>query len=164
MASEGQAVRFRDCLCPGSPHNGEDGADDGDIVVLREHLGFAAGAEALRKMGESGGDTRLVAELVGPVYVREGPIGWNLVDESGPVPLTKEALEGLAFFEAYPIAEKADDLYSLEIMRPLAPRTNGHSANGRIAASTRQTTRSSSSRRSPRKPSSSNASGKSVGR
>jgi porin len=57
MGTEGQAVRFRDCTCPGTPHDGRDGADDGDIVYLRPVLGFAAGAEALRMMGASDGDT-----------------------------------------------------------------------------------------------------------
>jgi hypothetical protein len=158
MASEGQNVRFRDCTCPGTPHDGRDGADDGDIVTMRDHLGFAAGAEALRRMGESGGEVKLIAELVGPVYIREGPLSWNVVDEAGPVTLTKALLDALPFHEGYSIAEKGDDLYSVEVISPLVPRMNGHSENGLTARSTRRRTRSSSSRRSPPKPSSPNAS------
>lgn len=164
MASEGQAVRFRDCTCPGSPHNGEDGADDGDIVVLREHLGFAAGAEAYRKMTETIEivDGKLeyaqekMSELVGPVYLREGPISWNLVDERGPIPLTKQALETLTFVEALPIVDRADDLYSMEVASPLVKRTAALSGTTPTGSRTPRKTRSSSPRPSPRGSSSRN--------
>ena len=158
MSSGGQAVRFRDCTCPGTPHNGRDGADDGDIVYLRDHLGFAAGAEALRRVIESGGDVALISELVGPVYVRKGPLSWNVVDERGPVPCTEDALSALPFHEAYEIVEKADLLYTMEVISPLVKRTNAPSVNGQTDRSTPRKTRSSASRRSPRSSSSPSAS------
>lgn len=145
MGGEGQAVRFRDCTCPGTPHR-----DDGDIVYLRDHLGFAAGAEALRKISESGGEVALISELVGPVYLREGPIGWNVVDERGPVACTKDALSALSFIEAYPIVEKADLLYTVEVISPLVNRTNARSDHGQTGQSTPRNTRSSGSPRSRR--------------
>jgi hypothetical protein len=161
MSSQGQAVRFRDCQCPGTPHNGIDGADDGDIVYLREHLGFAAGAEAYRKItdciwetkGDIGKAMELMAEVVGPVYLREGPLAWNVVDEDGPVPL---AAVDLPFHEALPIVDAASALYTTEVSSPLAKRMNGQSGNGRTAKSISRTTRSSSARRKPPKSSSRN--------
>jgi len=158
MGSEGQPVRFRSCSCPGTPHNGRDGADDGDIVYMRDHLGFAAGAEALRRVIESGGDISLISELVGPVYVRKGPLGWNVVDERGPVACTEEVLAALPFHEAYEIVERADLLYTMEVISPLAKRTNTPSGNGQTARSTPRSTHSSASPRSPRKRSSPNGS------
>ena len=158
MGTEGQAVRFRDCACPGTPH------DDGDIVILRAHLGFTAGAEAYRKITdciwETKGDVQkameLMAERVGPVYLREGPLSWNVLDEKGePVPL--DCTE-LPFPEALEIVEAASALYTTEISLPLAKRMNGPSGNGRTATSIPPRTRSSSSRRSPQKPSSRNGS------
>jgi len=158
MDTVGQTVRFRDCTCPGSPHDGRDGADDGDIVTLRPHLGFAAGAEALRKIIESDGDVNRVAELVGPVYIREGVIGWNVIDENGAAELDIDGiLDDYAL--AYPIAEAADDMYSEAVLRPLVARMNALSGNGRTAASTHPTRRSSKPRPSPRKSSSRNGSG-----
>ena len=168
MDTEGQRVRFRDCTCPGTPH------DEGDHVTMRPVLGFAAGAEALRLRGEAivvlaptgGGadgtaplvDSSRTSELVGPLYIREGPTGWNVEDEDGPVPYDPEVI--LANYTwAFPIATAGDDLYSEAILRPLVQRTNATSANGRTAngstgPSTRRTRRSSSIARSPRASSS----------
>lgn len=158
MAAEGLAVRFRDCTCPDTPHDGRDGADDGDIVVLRQHLGFAAGAEALRKTLETDGDVSLFAQLVGPVYVREGPISWNVVDEAGPVELdTASILDNYAW--AYPIVQAADDLYTDAVVNPLVQRMNGLSGNGSTPNSTHQRRRTSKPRPSRRGSSSRNGSG-----
>jgi hypothetical protein len=156
MDARGQTVRFRDCTCPGSPHDGRDGADDGDIVTLRPHLGFAAGAEALRKIIEADGDVNRVAELVGPVYIREGVIGWNVIAEDGGAAELDIAAILDDYALAYPIAEAADDLYSEVVLRPLVVRMNALSGNGRTAASTRPTRRSSKPRRSPPASSSQN--------
>jgi hypothetical protein len=157
MDGQGQPVKFRECTCPGTPHDGSDGADDGDIVYLRPALGFAAGAEALRKIIESEGDVNRIAELVGPVYIREGVTGWNVVDESGAIPLdTAAILDNYTW--AYPIAEKADDLYSQVVLAPLLARMSAPSGNGPIAMSTRQIRRSSTKARSQRASSSRNGS------
>lgn len=179
MGSEGQPVRFRDCTCPGTPHDGRDGADDGDIVYLRDHLGFVAGIEVARKMQDAvrsldlrglvltTGDlpeairnelNAAMFEYLGPVYLREGPLSWNVLDESGPVPMTKDALMDLPYSQGLPIANRADELYSDEVASPLVKRTNGLSGNGQTAKSTHRRTRSSSPRPSPSKPSSRNGS------
>lgn len=152
-------VRFRACTCPGTPHDGRDGADDGDIVTLRPHLGFAAGAEALRKIIESDGDVNRVAELVGPVYIREGVTGWNVIAEDGGAAALDIASILDDYALAYPIAEAADDAYSEAVLAPLVARMNALSGNGRTAASTRPIRRSSKPRRSPPKSSSRNGSG-----
>lgn len=153
----GQSIRFRDCACSGTPHDGRDGADDGDRVTLRPHLGFAAGAEALRKIIESDGDVNRVAELVGPVYIREGVIGWNVIAEDGGA--AELDIDGILddYALAYPIAEAADDLYSEAVLAPLVSRMNALSGNGRTAASTHPTRRSSKPRRS--RPASSSRNG-----
>ena len=150
------AVRFRDCMCPGTPHDGRDGADDGDYVYMRPVLGFAAGAEALRKMGESDGDVARIAELVGPTYIREGVVGWNLIaEDGGAAPLDIGSILD-NFGWAYPIADKADDLYSQAVLAPLLQRMNAPSGNGQTAKSTPRTPRSSGKARSRRGSSSQN--------
>lgn len=147
MGTEGQPVRFRSCTCPGTPHDGRDGADDGDIVVMRPFLDFAAGSEALRKIIESDGEVNRVAELVGPVYVREGPESWNVVDERGPVPLDTASIL-VNYSWSYPIAEKGDDLYSQAVLAPLLERTNGTSGSTPNGKSTSRTRRSPQARHS----------------
>ena len=170
---EGLDVRFRDCTCPDTPHDGRDGADDGDIVTMRPSLGFAAGAEALRLMMESivvisatgGGedgtepvlDTSRTTELVGPVYVRAGVESWNVVGDKGPLPFDAESILSV-YAWSYPIVEKADHLYSEGLVNPLALRMNARSAKRSNSGPTRQTCRSSKPRRSQPKSSSLNGS------
>ncbi len=102
-------VRFRDCACPGTPHDGLDGHDDGDIAVLRPFLDYAGGAEAsaafnravrTAELDDEGNvkDLPQFAELVGPVYLRRGIVSWNVLDEHGPVPVA-EAEPGPALNE-----------------------------------------------------------------
>ena len=168
MATE-RRVRFRDCSCPGTPHDGQDGADDGDYVTMRPALSFAAGAEALRMMAAAlvvvaptgGGpngkepivDNSRADEMVGPVYVRHGVESWNVVDEDGPVPVDTDAILS-DYSWSYPIAAAGDDLYSGAVLAPLLRRTNASSGSGPTAQSTRQPSRSSGKARSQRKPSS----------
>ncbi len=173
MDTEGQAVRFRDCACPGTPHDGLEGADDGDIVWLRPVLPWGPGAEALRLILESvvivantgGGpkgedpllDDSRVAETVGPIYVRHGVARWNVVDEDGPVPYDAEAIL-VDYTLAYPVVEVANQLYTEKLIDPLVKRMSVSSGRGSSVVPIRQTRRSSASRHSPRPSSSQKAS------
>lgn len=136
---EGQVVRFRDCACPGTPH------PEGDTVTLRPYLGFTAGAEALRILIAASGDQTFLDETLGPVYLREGPLEWNVLDESGPVPMD---VESLPYEEAVVIVDAADQLYSERVMRPLLQRLNESSPAGRTGT-TSATRRSSQKARKP---------------
>lgn len=171
MDSERLTVRFRDCECPGTPH------PDGDVVYLRPTLGFAAGAAALRAMGEAivvvsptgGGpkgtdpiiDDSRSDELVGPVYLREGPSGWNVVDDDGPVPYDPQVLID-NYVWGYPVVEACSALYTEAVLSPLVsrmnaqanPRKKGPSKTGRNGVPTQVTRRSSDTHPSPRKSSS----------
>lgn len=134
--------RFRDCACPGTPHDGEDGHDDGDIVVFRPRLPFAAGVEALRLIFDPDTETHAANAL--PVYLREGPESWNLLDEHGkPVPLTREALEALPFADQYEIGDQGDTLYGGEVVAPLLRRMSKSSGTSPTTSSSRRRSRSS---------------------
>jgi len=161
MGTNGQQpyARFRDCECPGTPHA------EGDVAYLREFLPFLPGAEAARLIGglmtaaaadgigsgmtekalEDAMNVHIAArlfEVIGPLYIREGVVGWNLVDEDGEaIECTPEALEALPYEQAYVIADKADDLYTERVLHPLALRLSA-SSNGMPTAST-SVTRSS---------------------
>jgi hypothetical protein len=121
--------RFRDCACPGTPHDGKDGHDDGDTVTFRDRLSFAAGVEAVRLIFAGSGDPSAMSAM--PVYLREGPLAWNLVDARGEaVPLTADALEALPFADQYEIGDQGDTLYSADVIAPLLRRMKRSSATG----------------------------------
>lgn len=151
-------VRFRDCSCPGTPHDGVDGHDDGDIAYLRPYLDFVSGAEATAAFQEAAktatydadGDLEISAfnQHVGPVYLRRGVTSWNVVDENGPVPLT--ALAELRYEHAYVIAEQADNLYGEQVVAPFVLQAKASSRTGPITAGSPR--RATPSRRT-RKPS-----------
>jgi hypothetical protein len=129
------AVRVRDCACPDAPHDG------GDEVYLRPRLGLEGGLAAdaallsLLTDHSSGEVERLVPPTIGPIYVRYGVVGWNLADEDGPMALDVDAL--LDDYEmSRPIWEKADELYSQAVLRPLLAATRRYSPNGQMDGST----------------------------
>jgi hypothetical protein len=140
---------------------------------MRPALGFAAGAEALRKMGEAivlvaptgggeGGtaplfDDSRTDELVGPIFVREGVQSWNVVDEDGPLPFDADVILS-NYTWSYPIANKADELYSKALLDPLLLRMGAQSKRGQNGQSTPPRRRSSRTPPSPRKSSSANGS------
>jgi len=143
------SVRFRDCSCPGTPH------PEGDIAELRPYLDYPGGAEALAAIASLEGDMVRMAEVLGPVFIRRGVVSWNLLDDDGePVPVTREALEGLRWEDAYELADKADDLYGGQVLAPLVKRASTPSKGGRTNGST-PPRRKSSPRRPRPSPSSS---------
>lgn len=147
-------VRFSDCRCPGAPH------PDGDVAYLRPFLDYAGGAEALRAMRAADGDVEKFDELVGPVYIRRGMLGWNRVDEAGePVPLPDDPATALPYDEAYWLADRADDLYGGSVLAPLVKQLEMSSRTGPTASSTSASSPSRSTRRKPSAPSSASPSG-----
>jgi hypothetical protein len=141
-------VRFRDCSCPGTPH------PDGDVAELRPYLDYPGGAEALAAIQSVGDDTARFAEVLGPIFIRRGVVGWNVVDEDGPVPVTRETLEALRWEDAYELADRADDLYGGQVLAPLVRRMEASSKNGRTDGSTRRPRKSSQTLPKPSAPSS----------
>ena len=141
-------VRFRDCACPGSPH------PDGDVAELRPYLDYPGGAEALQSVtdvDEDGNstlaDVREWPQRIGPVFIRRGVVAWNVVDDDGPVPVTREALEALPWEDAYELADRADDLYGGQVLAPLVKRMALFSKAGPTGGSTPRRRKSSQKRR-----------------
>lgn len=125
--------RFRDCACPGTPH------PEGDTVTYKANLGFDASARAIGAIYEGG---QPLIRNAFSIYLHEGPVAWNLVDEDGkPVPLTEEAIDALDFADQYEIADYGDTLYSGTVLSPLARRTKQSSETGPTGASSRRRTK-----------------------
>lgn len=121
-------VRFRDCACPNAPH------PKGDTVTFHEKLPFHANVAAVSAIFDGNGEPN--ANKAWEVYLHEGVAAWNLVDAEGdPVPLTREALDGLDFADQWEIADKADDIYQGTVLAPLVRRMQQSSETGPTAES-----------------------------
>ena len=133
------AVRVRDCACPGTPHT-----DEGDLVYLRPTLSLAGGITAQQDLVASDGEPNELVRRWLITYVRYGAIGWNWLDDSGqPIPFDVDAILD-DFTLATPVADKADELYSEAVLRPLGLSRPKTSRTGPTAASTSRTRRSRS--------------------
>lgn len=138
-------VRVRDCECPGTPH------PDGDVVYLAPKLSLAGGLAADYDIRTAAGNGTFLAQLWQVTLVKYGAIGWNFLDEDGPVPFDVNVLlEDYAL--ASPVAEAADEAYGEAVMRPLLKRLKAISQPGRTNGSTSVTPPSTSKRRARSSP------------
>ena len=148
-------VRLEACYCPGSPH-------EADLVYLAPELSMAGGMAAQGAISEGYTDPIRLQELLAEIWIRHGVIAWNLVDEAGdPVEVT--ALNVAACLPygkgGRLVAERADDLYSEDILAPLVQRLKSTSRRGQTDGSTSATRRPTSK---PRRRSSTAASDKAL--
>lgn len=126
---------MRDCDCPDKPH------PNGDEVYLYPNLTFDGGAAATAALREGVGTSDL-GRALGHAYLQWQVAGWNLVDDEGKgVPYDKALL--LSDWNlGRPVAERADEMYSEDLLRPLVASVSTSSAPGPTIPQT-----------SPRKPS-----------
>lgn len=154
-------VNIGECQCPGAPH------PEGDVVELRDRLGLAAGI-AVQKLiieantAENRLDTARLTGLMAEGYLLHGVMGWNLVDENGPIPVSEATIRSQLledFTRGEKAADAADDLYSLAVLAPLLTRVNKSLPPSRTRGSTSPTGSSAkakdgspSTRSSPKPP------------
>ena len=144
-----------ECPCPGKPH------PEGDIVELRDRLGLAAGTtlQSLTLQSRaSGEDAAQVTGRLVESYLLVGVCGWTFTDENGkPVPVTEDNIRSLLledFGLAYPIAEKADELYHEAVLGPLVNGPSKSSPATSTGVSTSASKNGSRKRPRPSRPSS----------
>jgi hypothetical protein len=137
-------VRLGGCYCPGKPH-------ETDIVYLAPALSMAGGMAAQSAISDGLTDALKLQELLAAVWTRFGVVGWNLVDEDGPLPLTPANITAALPYGkgGRLVAEKADDLYAEDVLAPLVARLQSTSKRGPTNGSTSTTRRSTSKRPSP---------------
>lgn len=140
------------CPCPGAPH-------DGDTVYLRPEPGLIGGVLIQRKFVELsvGGleKDEVFASLI-ETFVRHGVDSATFTDESGE-PLDRDQAIAVIlskFSLGSVVADKADDLYSNELLRPLVERASKSLPTSRTNGSTSRSRRSSTKRPKPLKSSS----------
>lgn len=142
--AEPVAVPLEACYCPGTPH------EDGDVVFLAPTLSMAGGMAAQSAMTAGFTDAIRLQEMLATIWIRHGVVGWNLVDEDGPLEVNERNVEmALPYGKGGRlVAEKADDLYAEDILAPLVQRQRNISRGGRTAPSTSATPASTRKRRS----------------
>jgi hypothetical protein len=128
-------VRVRDCACPGTPH-----PDEGDLVYLLPMLGLDGGILAEQQMLTAlpeGANAGLARRWL-HTFVEYGAVGWNLIDEDGPVPFDVATL--LADWRlARPVADRASDLYADAVMAPFQQASPKSSRTGQTRRGTSRT-------------------------
>jgi hypothetical protein len=140
------------CPCPGTPH-------DGDTVYLRPEPGLAGGILIQRKFVNLsvGGSERdeVFASLI-ETYVRHGVDSATFTDADGETLDREAAIELILskFSLGKVVADKADDLYSNELLDPLVAGVSKSSRTSRTSGSTSAKRRSSPKRPKPLKSSS----------
>lgn len=123
-----EAVRVRDCTCPGTPH------PDGDEVYLLPTLGLEGGAaaeldlDAVKSLPAKRATDALLARWT-VTFVRYGAVGWNwLRTAAKDQPSDPDRIEAVPFDVeilcsdyslARLVAVKANDLYSEAVTAPL---------------------------------------------
>lgn len=104
------------CGCPRAPHTT-------DTVTLRGEPSVPMGVAAWAVVRE-GGDAPTLTGRLSEVWLRFGIIDWTFTDEQGNrEQITPESIERLLpFARGLEVADRADGLYSDEVLRPLVER------------------------------------------
>jgi len=124
------------CPCPGTPH------PDGDTVTLRDKPTLRMGTQVIGLSSAQAQTGLPSAGDITELFVREGILAWTFVLEDGsPRPLDAEGIQWLVddYAVAYPIAERASELYTEVIFAPLlaqATEPRRSSPTSRTGAST----------------------------
>jgi hypothetical protein len=126
------------CRCPTGPH-----APLGDTVSLAPKLTVPMGAALTLRLRGAHPDLPSVQGDLVAGYLAPSPIGaitgWSFVDEKGePMPITQENIDTLLPWEngGMEVAEKADELYSSDLLAPFVKRLSKLSNTGQTDDST----------------------------
>lgn len=127
------------CRCPGRPH-----AED--WVELATSIPIGVGAGVLAAVRASGGDEVRLAGMMAQVYVSFGITAWSFMGEPDspdqatgwPIPVDPMSSGWTALVQRLLpwdnggalVADKADELYSENVLRPLTGRTLTQSRDG----------------------------------
>jgi len=131
------------CRCPGTPHG------DGDWVELRPSPTIDIGSAIYAAVANVGDDPVQLQVEMTRAFLRFGIVAWSFTDELGaPIPIRPrstdfgEVISRLLPFSdgGFTVADRADDLYSEEVLRPLMTRLSlMRSRDGRTVGSTSPT-------------------------
>lgn len=134
------------CRCPGTPHG------DGDWVELRPSPTIDIGSAVYAAVANVGDDPVQLQVEMTRAFLRFGIVAWSFTDDRGePIPIQPrrpdfgDVISRLLPFTdgGFLVADRADDLYSEEVLRPLMTRLSSmRSQGGQTVGSTSPTPRS----------------------
>ena len=113
------------CRCPGTPHG------DGDWVELRPSPTIDIGSAIYAAVANVGDDPVQLQVEMTRAFLRFGIVAWSFTDDRGdPIPIQPrktdfgDVISRLLPFSdgGFTVADRADDLYSEEVLRPLMTR------------------------------------------
>lgn len=147
------AVPVGPCRCIG-------GADtlhpEGDVVYLAPKATLTLGLAANGALAVSQDDPAQMETLLGHVFIEKGIVSWTFAEDGKPVPVTPANIERLLPWGegGAIVSERANDLYSADILRPLVQRSLQARRPGPTDGSTSQNRASRRQRRNSSKSSS----------
>jgi len=107
-------VDVGECRCPGAPHAS-------DTVTLRARPNTTMRFALLQAINEASDDTNILTGEMVSLYLRLGPVAWNISNGNGsPVPI-EDLADTLGLDREIIVANRASDLYTEAILGPLAP-------------------------------------------
>lgn len=134
------------CRCPNAPH------EDGDWVDLRPSPTIDIGSAVYAAVANVGDDPVQLQVEMTRAFLRFGIVAWSFTDDRGePIPIQPrrpdfgDVISRLLPFTdgGFLVADRADDLYSEEVLRPLMTRLSlMRSQGGQTVGSTSPTPRS----------------------
>lgn len=142
------------CRCPGSPHDG------GDWVELRPSPTIDIGSAVYAAVANVGDDPMALQVELTRAFLRYGIVAWSFTDAAGnPIPIAPrrpgfdDLVSGLLPFSqgGFDVSDRADSLYSEEVLRPLTTRLSTMRLPGGQTVGSTSPTRPTSPR--PVKPS-----------
>ena len=118
------------CPCPGTPHTAE-------WVDLAPRLGIVGGAAASAAMRFAERTTSEVEAAVAASFLRHGIVDWSFTGEPekdgrrSSLPITNANINAvLDWASAREVAERANDLYSEDLLRPLLAKYQASLSDG----------------------------------
>lgn len=107
------------CRCIGAPHTN-------DSVFLAPKLTAPMAYAAFAMMNAAGPSPAARTAALGTVWRELGVVAWSFLDQDGePVPITPDSLEEYLPWNAggFAVAQRADELYSEDLVAPLVQRS-----------------------------------------
>jgi hypothetical protein len=147
------AVPVGPCRCIG-------GADtlhpDGDVVYLAPEVSLTLGLAANGALTVSQGDPAQMETMLGRLFIEKGIVSWTFTEDDEPVDVTPANIERwLPWGKGGSlVSERANDLYSADILHPLVRRLSNARQPGPTGVLTSVTRPSRRQRRNSSKSSS----------
>ena len=143
------------CRCIGGPDTSPV-HPDGDEVYLMPEVSLSLGLRCNGALAVADDDPQMMETLLGKAFIEGGIVGWTFVEGDLPVPITPANIARMLPWAkgGSLVSERANDLYSADILAPLRRRSQAQLPPGPTSVLTSVTRPSRAQRRNSSKSSS----------